>query len=141
MTNQTLAIQYLLKSLDIAYTITEGENENPPSWAKPNWGIKNTRSYRVLLSRNNQCYGFDFHQHASKEQPPIIADCIYSLYADTDTLIDNLGFENWATNLGLNPDSISDRETYKQVLTNAVTYCDVFSAPEQLILETIFTDY
>ncbi len=61
----------------------------------------------------------DYSVPRAEIKPPPLADVIYSLVSDADVL-DCGTFEEWADNLGYNPDSRKDEATYRACLEIAL---------------------
>lgn len=96
-------------------TVTGGTWEGATQW-------------HAYIFYNGRTMWADYFTGSAITETPTAADVVSSLILDAQTLegIDN--FEDWAEELGLNPDSISDRKTYKKALKNTKQLFNVFGS-------------
>jgi hypothetical protein len=71
---------------------------------------------------------------------PKIADVLYSLFADSDVL-DYDSFEDWAPNLGYDPDSRSAEKIYRACLGHALALRNGIGESKLAELREAFLDY
>lgn len=75
-----------------------------------------------------------------KLPPPNITDVLQSLLLDSDVL-DYVTFEEWASDVGYNPDSREAEKIYQACLKIALQMKQMFSGQELEALQELFQDY
>lgn len=71
--------------------------------------------YRLRIDYDGRSMETPWRQGLGITDDPDTASVVGSLISDAMTVENSTGFADWAEEIGLNPDSIGDRETYQQV--------------------------
>lgn len=72
------------------------------------------REYRVRLTHDGRTMEVPWRQGMGINTDPEAHDVIGALLMDAQGIESSTGFTDWAESYGLNPDSITDRDTYTQ---------------------------
>jgi hypothetical protein len=102
-------IQERITELGISATITEGTDELPP------FEMKGSIGWTVTLHLEGRRMTTPFWQGPAVKDPPDAATVLDCLVSDATTIEDTPTFEDWAVELGFNPDSIRAYRTWQAV--------------------------
>lgn len=98
------------------------EVDENPNMASDEWG-RNARHWRVRLTTNNgngrRSLTVYFSQGSAYTKPPTAADVLSCLASDCVTIDNTDNFEEWAHDLGYDPDSRRAEHTYKVCKTQS----------------------
>lgn len=104
------AIQNYLDSIGVTIDSTPQYGLDTPKWAHE------MDSYECILKRNgDRMYAVPFYQGKAHTESPKREDVIHALLADRGTLQYANEFEDWASDLGYNTDSISDKKLFDSI--------------------------
>lgn len=104
------AIQHYLDSIGVTIVSTQQYGVDTPKWAQ---GMD---TYECILKRNgDRMFAVPFYQGKSNATPPTRIDVLHALFADKGTLQYSSDFEDWASGLGYNSDSITDKKLFDDI--------------------------
>lgn len=107
-------------------------------------GAENWRAdashWRVTLGRGtDQPFDTFYSMGSAHTGEPELCDVLNCLLSDA--VAADQSFDEWCSDLGMNPDSINDRDTYDACRQTSVNLRQLFTAPEIDDLHEIFQDY
>lgn len=101
------ALQHYLDSIGVTVDTTPQYGLDAPKWAH---GMD---AYECILKRNGErMFAVPFYQGAVHTHSPQIEDVLHALLSDRATLEYSREFEDWASGLGYNADSITDKKLF-----------------------------
>lgn len=101
------ALEHYLDSIGVTVDVTPNYGLDAPKWAH---GMD---AYECILKRNgDRMFAVPFYQGAVHTQSPTIEDVLHALLSDRATLEYSREFEDWASGLGYNADSITDKKLF-----------------------------
>lgn len=104
------ALEHYLDSIGVTVDSTPQYGVDSPKWAQ---GMS---AYECILKRNgNRMFAVPFYQGKAHTESPKREDVLHALLADRDTLDYARDFEDWASGLGYNADSISDKKLFDAI--------------------------
>ena len=104
------ALQHYLDSIGVTVDTTPQYGVDKPKWAQ------NMDAYECILKRNgDRMFAVPFYQGAVHTQSPTTEDVLHALLSDRGTLQYANEFEDWASGLGYNADSISDKKLFDSI--------------------------
>ena len=104
------ALEHYLDSIGVTVDTTPQYGVDAPKWAQ---GMD---AYECILKRNSErMFAVPFYQGAVHTHSPQIEDVLHALLADRGTLQYATEFEDWASGLGYNADSISDKKLFDSI--------------------------
>jgi hypothetical protein len=113
MTNDDDDKNYTIKQFCQQHGITI---ENHYADSNPNFTgewERNASHYRCVLKRGRKRMTVAFSQGSAHTQEPAAHDVLYCLQADTSSVDNAGGFQEWARDLGYDPDSRKAESTYR----------------------------
>jgi hypothetical protein len=132
----TTATENYLDSIGVTVESTPQYGLNAPKWAN---GMD---SYECILNRNGErMFAVPFYQGKAHTAPPSRMDVLHALLADRGTLDYAPEFENWASGLGYNTDSISDKKLFDAITEQTHKLELHFTEQELSILSQLMEDY
>ena len=131
----TTAITDYLDSIGVTVDSTRTYDEQP-KWAQGMYG------YECILKRNgDRMFATPFYQGKAHTESPKREDVLHALLADRDTLQYSSDFEDWASGLGYNADSISDKKLF-DLITEQTHKLELHLTEQELsVLSALMEDY
>lgn len=132
----TTGTESYLDSIGVTVDSTQQYGLDAPKWAN---GMD---SYECILKRNGErMFAVPFYQGKAHTAPPSRMDVLHALLSDRGTLDYAPEFENWASGLGYNTDSISDKKLFDAITEQTHKLELHFTEQELSILSELMEDY
>lgn len=132
----TTGTESYLDSIGVTVDSTQQYGLDAPKWAN---GMD---SYECILKRNgDRMFAVPFYQGKAHTAPPSLTDVLHALLSDRGTLDYAPEFENWASGLGYNTDSISDKKLFDAITEQTHKLELHFTEQELSILSELMEDY
>lgn len=96
--------------------------------------------YRVLIKRGSLDMSIYYSMGPAHKSPPSASDVMNSLLIDTSD-VEGIDFEEWAENIGFDPDSRKAERAFKQCQETLLQLRQLFSESELEDLREVFADY
>jgi hypothetical protein len=132
----TTATESYLDSIGVTVDSTPQYGLDAPKWAN---GMD---SYECILKRNGErMFAVPFYQGKAHTESPKLTDVLYALLSDRGTLDYAPEFHNWASELGYNADSISDKKLFDAITEQTYKLELHFTEQELSTLSELMEDY
>ena len=108
--------------------------QNDDGWDHFAWSLTVVNNY----DHNQTAYVFPFNQGLAHTDKPTLVDIISALLSDASCVLSARDFEDFASNLGYDPDSRKAEKIYHQIIRNNAKLCKLFRTTD---LDELLTKY
>lgn len=101
------------------YALDNGREVGEDGWEHFSWSI-------TVGGADDSAYVFPFMQGVGIDKRPELTDLMASLLNDAQSVLSSSNFEDWASDLGYDPDSRNAMAIYTQIVDNGAKLAKLF---------------